>query len=43
MTKMAESIKTGVPMIFVPDVARALNWYVSLGFKELRDTRTTAW
>jgi ankyrin repeat protein len=21
-----ESIKTGVPMIFVPDVARALNW-----------------
>jgi ankyrin repeat protein len=35
MTTLAESVKKGVPMILVPDVARALDWYVSIGFKEL--------
>ena len=35
ITKLAESVKKGVPMILVPDVARALDWYVSVGFKEL--------
>ena len=35
MTKLAESVKKGVPTILVPDVARALDWYVSIGFKEL--------
>jgi ankyrin repeat protein len=35
MAKMADSIKKGVPMIHVPDVAAALEWYVSIGFKEL--------
>ena len=27
--------RKGVPMILVPDVARALDWYTSIGFKEL--------
>lgn len=35
MAKLAESVKKGVPMILVPDVARALEWYVSIGFTEL--------
>lgn len=35
MTEMAGSIKKGVPMISVPDVARALDWYTSIGFKEI--------
>ncbi len=35
MTRLAESVKKGVPMILVPDVGRALEWYVSIGFKEL--------
>lgn len=35
MAKLAESVKKGVPMIHVPDVARALDWYTSLGFTEL--------
>jgi ankyrin repeat protein len=35
MTKLAESLKKAVPTILVPDVARALEWYVSIGFKEL--------
>jgi ankyrin repeat protein/catechol 2,3-dioxygenase-like lactoylglutathione lyase family enzyme len=35
MAKMADSIKKGVPTILVPDVARALEWYTSIGFKEL--------
>ena len=34
MAKMADSIKRGVPMIMVPDVARTLDWYTSIGFKE---------
>jgi len=35
MAKLAGSIKKGVPMICVPDVAAALDWYASIGFKEL--------
>lgn len=35
MAKMADSITKGVPMILVPDVARALDWYTSIGFKEI--------
>jgi len=35
MAAMAKSVTKGVPMIYVPDVARALDWYVSIGFKEL--------
>src|SRR5262249_17390576 len=35
IAKMADSIKKGIPMIFVPDVARALDWYTSIGFKEI--------
>jgi ankyrin repeat protein len=34
MAGMADSIKKGVPMIHVPDVAATLAWYVSIGFKE---------
>jgi hypothetical protein len=35
MNKLASSIKKGVPMIYAPDVAATLDWYVSIGFKEL--------
>ena len=35
MAGLAGSVKKGVPMIVVPDVARALAWYTSIGFKEL--------
>ncbi len=35
MGKLAESIKKCNPMIYVPDVAAALDWYVSIGFKEI--------
>lgn len=35
MAKMADSVKKGVPMIHVPDVARTLAWYASIGFKEI--------
>jgi catechol 2,3-dioxygenase-like lactoylglutathione lyase family enzyme len=35
MSKLAESVNKAVPTILVPDVARALEWYVSIGFKEL--------
>jgi hypothetical protein len=34
MAKMADSVKKGVPMIMVPNVGRALDWYTSIGFKE---------
>lgn len=33
--KLADSVSKGVPMIYVPDVRRALEWYTSIGFKEL--------
>jgi ankyrin repeat protein len=35
MCKLADSVKKGVPMIMVPDVAHTLDWYVSIGFEEL--------
>ena len=35
LSALASSVSKGVPMIYVPDVARALDWYVSIGFKEL--------
>lgn len=35
MARIASSVKKGVPMILVPDVARALDWYVSIGFTEI--------
>ena len=35
MRKLADSVKKCVPMIFVPDVALALDWYSSIGFKEV--------
>jgi cytohesin len=35
MANTADSVKKGVPMIYVPDVARALDWYVSIGFQEI--------
>jgi ankyrin repeat protein len=35
MAKQAESVTGIIPMILVPDVAKTLDWYTSLGFKEL--------
>jgi len=35
LSKVANSVTGLQPMIYVPDVAAALNWYVSIGFKEL--------
>jgi ankyrin repeat protein len=35
MAKLAGSVRKGVPMIYVPDVGRTLDWYVSIGFKEI--------
>jgi catechol 2,3-dioxygenase-like lactoylglutathione lyase family enzyme len=35
MAGMSEAIMKGVPMIAVPDVARALDWYRSIGFTEI--------
>jgi ankyrin repeat protein len=35
MAKMADSVKKGVPMISVPDIAATLDWYTSIGFNEL--------
>src|SRR5262249_15312477 len=35
MTALATSVGKGVPMILVPDVAPALGWYASIGFKEI--------
>jgi ankyrin repeat protein len=35
MASLAGSVSKSVAMIYVPDVARALDWYASLGFKEL--------
>ena len=35
MNKLASSIKKSVAMIYVPNVAATLDWYVSIGFKEL--------
>ena len=35
MAKMADSVKKGVPMIYCPGRRRALDWYTSIGFKEI--------
>jgi len=35
MDKMAAGVSKIVPMIRVPDIARTLEWYTSIGFKEL--------
>ncbi|HEX5474715.1 MAG TPA: ankyrin repeat domain-containing protein [Vicinamibacterales bacterium] len=35
MTRLAGSVRKAVTMIYVPDVARALDWYASMGFTEL--------
>lgn len=35
MAVQAESVQKIIPMLLVPDVARTLEWYTSLGFKEL--------
>jgi catechol 2,3-dioxygenase-like lactoylglutathione lyase family enzyme len=35
MARLADSIRKGVPMISVPDVAVTLDWYASIGFREL--------
>jgi ankyrin repeat protein/uncharacterized glyoxalase superfamily protein PhnB len=35
MSTLARSVSKSVAMIYVPDVARALDWYASIGFKEL--------
>jgi len=35
MDSLAGSISKSVSMIFVPDVARALDWYTALGFTEI--------
>lgn len=35
MSKLARSVRKVVPMITVPDVAAALDWYTSIGFTEI--------
>lgn len=35
MAGLAGSVKKSVTMIMVPDVARALEWYTSIGFREI--------
>ena len=35
MSRLADSVKKSVPMIYVPDVAAALDWYTSIGFEEI--------
>jgi hypothetical protein len=35
MRAMADSVNKGVPMIYVPDVGKALDWYAAIGFKEI--------
>jgi ankyrin repeat protein len=35
MASLGPSVTKNVPMIYVPDVARALDWYASIGFTEL--------
>jgi catechol 2,3-dioxygenase-like lactoylglutathione lyase family enzyme len=35
MAGLASSVKKSVTMIMVPDVARALAWYTSIGFREI--------
>ncbi len=35
LSRLAESVSKCVPMIYVPNVSAALEWYLSLGFKEV--------
>jgi ankyrin repeat protein len=35
MARLSASVSKSVAMIYVPDVARTLDWYASIGFKEL--------
>ena len=35
LAELAGSIKKGVPMLSVPDIAATLGWYASIGFTEL--------
>lgn len=35
MAKLANTVGEGIPMINVPDIARTLDWYASIGFKEI--------
>lgn len=35
MAGLAGSVKKNVPMIYVADVASALDWYISIGFREI--------
>lgn len=35
IVKAAESIRKGVPSIRVPDIGRTLDWYTSIGFREI--------
>ena len=35
MASLGRSIRKGVPMLKVPDIARTIDWYVSIGFREL--------
>jgi len=35
MTRLAHSIRKGVPTVLVPDVAQTLDWYTSIGFTEV--------
>ncbi|HSK80015.1 MAG TPA: ankyrin repeat domain-containing protein [Thermoanaerobaculia bacterium] len=35
MARLAGSVRKGVPMIGVPDIAATLSWYASIGFTEL--------
>jgi ankyrin repeat protein len=35
MAALAASVRKGVPMISVPDIAATLDWYVAIGFREI--------
>jgi catechol 2,3-dioxygenase-like lactoylglutathione lyase family enzyme len=35
MASLGRSIRKSVPMLKVPDIARTIDWYVSIGFREL--------
>jgi uncharacterized glyoxalase superfamily protein PhnB len=35
MSALGQSVSKGVPMLLVPDVAKALDWYTSIGFTEV--------
>src|SRR5262249_1841348 len=35
MAALADSVTRIVPLMYVPDVAAALDWYVSIGFREV--------